>query len=54
MAARRLADLLAERGDLDGAEQLLRTLADNGDTMAAKGLAGRHDDGDHATYSRDL
>ncbi len=38
-AARRLADLLAERGDLDGAEQILRAQADAGNEAAASGLA---------------
>ena len=38
-AARRLADLLAERGDLDGAEQILRGPADAGDLVAARELA---------------
>ena len=38
-AARRLADLLAERGDLDGAEQTLRARADAGDWPVPLGLA---------------
>ena len=36
---RRLAELLAERGDLDGAEQILRARADAGDWHAAERLA---------------
>ena len=39
-AARRLAGLLAERGDLDGAIQILRARADAGDGYAAERLAG--------------
>ena len=39
-AAWRLAELLARRGDLDQAEQLLRARADAGDDYAAKRLAG--------------
>src|SRR5271165_5442951 len=39
-AARRLADLLAGRGDLDGAAQVLRARADAGDEHAAWRLAG--------------
>ena len=38
-AARRLARLLAERGDLDGATQILRGRADAGDWFAARLLA---------------
>ena len=38
-AVRRLAELLAERGDLDGAEQILRARADAGDESAASRLA---------------
>ena len=38
-AAGRLAELLAERGDLDGAEQILRARADAGDGDAAWRLA---------------
>ena len=38
-AARRLADLLAQRGDLDGATQILRARADAGDNDAAPRLA---------------
>ena len=37
---RELADLLAECGDLDEAEQILRGLADAGDEYAAVALAG--------------
>ena len=39
-AARNLAGLLARRGDLDGAAQILRPLADAGDGFAAGQLAG--------------
>jgi thioredoxin-like negative regulator of GroEL len=39
-AAGRLADLLIKRGDIDGAEQILRARADAGDGTAALGLAG--------------
>ncbi len=39
-AAVRLAGLLTERGDPDGAEQMLRAGADGGDRSAAKELAG--------------
>ena len=39
-AALRLADLLAGRGDLDEAEQILRARADAGDKDAAERLAG--------------
>ena len=39
-AARQLAGLLAERGDLDGAVQILRARADAGDEYAARRLAG--------------
>jgi predicted negative regulator of RcsB-dependent stress response len=39
-AAFRLAGLLTERGDLDGAEQMLRAGADAGDKSAAQELAG--------------
>ena len=39
-AARELADLLAECGDLDEAEQILRGLAEAGDECAAVALAG--------------
>jgi thioredoxin-like negative regulator of GroEL len=39
LAALRLADLLIERGDLDGAEQVLRAGADAGDLVAAGQLA---------------
>ena len=39
-AANRLADLLATRGDLDGAIQILRAQADAGDWFAAGQLAG--------------
>jgi predicted negative regulator of RcsB-dependent stress response len=39
-AARELADLLAECGDLDEAEQILRGLADAGDEYAARELSG--------------
>jgi hypothetical protein len=38
-AARQAADLLAERGDLDEAEQILRPAADAGDRGAARELA---------------
>ncbi len=38
-AARRLADLLAQRGDLNGVEQILRARADGGDEWAARRLA---------------
>jgi hypothetical protein len=38
-AARRLADLLEGRGDLDGAEQILRAAADVGEWWAARQLA---------------
>ena len=38
-AAMYLADLLAERGNLDEAAQILRTLADAGDAVAAQRLA---------------
>jgi hypothetical protein len=42
-AATRLADLLAERGDLDGATQVLRARADAGGWYAAVWLAGGAD-----------
>ena len=38
-AARQLADLLTQRGDLDGATQILRARADIGDEDAARQLA---------------
>ena len=38
-AARRLAELVAERGDLDGAEQILRAQANAGDEYGAWPLA---------------
>ena len=38
-AVRELARLLAERGDLDGAAQILRGLADAGDRYAVRELA---------------
>jgi len=40
LAASRLAEPLTDRGDLDGAEQVLRAAADAGDTPAAFGLVG--------------
>ena len=39
-ATRELSDLLAHRGDLDEAEQILRGLADAGDELRRRG-AGR-------------
>jgi thioredoxin-like negative regulator of GroEL len=39
LAARRLAEVLEERGDLAAAEQILRALADAGNEFAARKLA---------------
>jgi thioredoxin-like negative regulator of GroEL len=40
-AALQLADVLAKRGDLDSAAQILRARADAGDRNAAEQLAGQ-------------
>jgi hypothetical protein len=56
-AAQRLAQLLAERGDQDGAVQVWRTLADTGEPGAAQRLAqllAKQGDGDslrHELYA---
>ena len=49
-AALRLADLLADRGDLDQAEQILRALANvsYGDADRLAGLLAQQDQGEEA------